>query len=164
MGKVLVCYFSNTGNTEAFARNIIAKLQADGRDVEEFRIEPIVPYEGDRDALLPKINEERMMGERPEYIGDVDLTKYDTIFFGYPIWCGDMPMIVYNFLESHTFTGMNLYPFCTHSSVGENGTFMKIGDLAVGAARKEGLSMLGTLAHQDGGKKQAEYFAGQAAI
>lgn len=164
MGKVLVCYFSHTGNTEAFAKNILAKLQADGRDVEEFRIEPINAYPEGRDDCLPKAMEERTMGERPEYIGDVDVSKYDTIFFGYPIWCGDLPMIVYNFLESHTFEGIKFYPFLTHGGSGENNTFMTVGNLAVGAIRKDGLSMPGTLAPQEGGKKQAEYFAGQAEI
>lgn len=104
------------------------------------------------------------MQERPEYQGDVNLDDYSTIFFGYPIWWGDMPMIVYNFLEKHTFNGQNLYPFCTHEGSGESGTFTTVGNLAVGAMRQEGLAIEGKLARQDGGRKQAEYFADQAAI
>jgi flavodoxin len=73
-------------------------------------------------------------------------------------------MIVYNFLEKHTFTGIKLYPFCTHGGSGEAGTFMAIGNLAVGAMRKEGLAIEGKLATQDGGKKQADYWVDQAEI
>ena len=95
------------------------------------------------------------MQERPEYQGDVNLDDYSTIFFGYPIWWGDMPMIVYNFLEKHTFNGQNLYPFCTHEGSGESGTFTTVGNLAVGAMRQEGLAIEGKLARQDGGKTLA---------
>ena len=164
MGKVLVCYFSQSGNTETFAKNIIAKLQADGREVDVFKIEPTVPYPDDYDMCLAKAMEDRAMQERPEYTGEVDLSQYETVFFGYPIWCSDFPMIVYNFLEKHTFTGIKLYPFCTHGGSGEAGTFLALGNLAVGAMRKEGLAIEGKLATQDGGKKQAEYWVGQAEI
>ena len=164
MGKVLVCYFSQSGNTETFAKNIVAKLQADGREVDEFKITPVVPYPDDYDMCLAKAMEDRAMQERPEYVGDVDLSQYETVFFGYPIWCSDLPMIVYNFLEKHSFEGKKLYPFCTHEGSGENGTFMTVGNLAVGAFREEGLAMEGKLARQEGGKKQVDYWVGQAAI
>lgn len=175
MGKVLVCYFSRAdenyevgevavGNTEVFAKAIIEKLQADGREVDEFKIEPVVSYPTGYDDCVAKAMEERAMQERPDYVGDVDLSQYDTIFFGYPVWCSDLPMIVYNFLEKHTFNGQNLYPFCTHEGSGEAGTFMTLGNLAVGAMRQEGLAIQGKLARQDGGKLQANHFADQAAI
>ena len=175
MGKVLVCYFSRAdenysvgkvevGNTEIFAKNIIEKLKADGREVDEFKIVPVVPYPEGYDDCVAKATEERTMQERPEYQGDVNLDDYSTIFFGYPIWWGDMPMIVYNFLEKHTFNGQNLYPFCTHEGSGESGTFTTVGNLAVGAMRQEGLAIEGKLARQKKKKKQAEYFADQAAI
>ena len=164
MGKVLVCYFSQSGNTAAFAKNIVAKLRADGREVDEFKIEPAIPYPDDMDMCMAKVMEERAMGDRPDYVGDVDLSQYETVFFGYPVWCSDLPMIVYNFLEKHTFTGIRLYPFCTHGTGGESGTFTTLGDLAVGAMRKEGLPMEGKLACLEGGKKQVDYWVGQAEI
>ncbi len=175
MSKVLVCYFSRagenysvgvvpTGNTEEFANNIVAKLKEDGHEVDVFKILPIVAYPEGYDDCVAKATEERSMQERPEYEGDVDVSAYDTIFFGYPIWWGDMPMIVYNFLEKHSFEGKKLYPFCTHEGSGENGTFMAVGNLAVGAFREEGLAMEGKLARQEGGKKQVDYWVGQAAI
>ena len=169
-GKTLVVYFSRAdenynvgtvevGNTELLAKEIIAKTGAD-----EFKIEPKDKYPAVYQEAIERATEERKAGARPEYIGDVDISSYDTIFFGYPIWWGDMPMIAYNFLEKHTFNGQNLYPFCTHEGSGESGTFMTVGNLAVGAMRQEGLAIEGKLARQDGGKKQAEYFADQAAI
>jgi flavodoxin len=164
MGKALVCYFSQFGSTEAFANNIVAKLQADGREVDVFKITPVVPYPDDYDMCLSKAMEDRAMMERPEYVGDVDLSQYQTVFLGYPIWCSDMPMIIYNFLEKHTFTDIRLYPFCTHGGTGDAGTFTNIGNLAVGAVRKEGLAIESKLAKLDGGKKQAEYWVDQAEV
>ena len=175
MGKTLVCYFSRAGenygvdkvevgNTEIFAKNIIEKLKADGREVDEFKIIPVNPYPEGYDECVAKAMEERAMQERPEYQGDVNFDDYDVVFFGYPIWCSDLPMIVYNFLEKHAFNGQKLYPFCTHEGSGESGTFVTVGNLAVGAMRQEGLAIQGKLARQEGGKKQAEYFADQAAI
>ena len=84
MGKVLVCYFSRAdenysvgkvevGNTEIFAKNIIEKLKADGREVDEFKIVPVVPYPEGYDDCVAKATEERTMQERPEYQGDVNL-------------------------------------------------------------------------------------------
>ena len=175
MSKVLVCYFSRagenynvgvvpTGNTEDFAKNIVAKLKEDGHEVDEFKITPVTPYPDTYDDCLAKAMEERSMQDRPDYEGDVDVAAYDTIFFGYPIWCSDLPMIAYNFLEKHSFEGKKLYPFCTHEGAGEVGTFTTVGNLAVGAFREEGLAMNGTLARQEGGKKQVDYWVGQAAI
>lgn len=175
MAKALVVYFSRAdenynvgnvevGNTEIFAKNIVEQLKADGHEVDEFKIEPVVPYPQSYDDCVAKATEERTMQDRPEYVGDVDLEPYDTIFIGYPIWWSDMPMIMYTFLEKHVFTGKNIAPFCTSEGSGESGTFNTIGNLAVGGIMQEGLAMPGTLARQEGGKKQVNYWVGQMGI
>ena len=175
MSKVLVIFFSragenynvghvDVGNTEMFANNIVEKLKADGVEVDTFKIVPKVPYPEGYDDCVAQATSERQMDERPEYEGDVDLTPYDTIFFGYPIWWGDMPMIVYNFLEKHVFAGKNFIPFCTHEGSGESGTLVKAGSLAAGATVEDGLAMPGTLARQEGGKKQVEHWIDQTRV
>ena len=175
MSKALVIFFSRAdenynvgqvevGNTEIFANNIVEKLKADGVEADTFKIVPQNPYPAGYDDCVAQATSERQMDERPEYVGDVDLEPYSTIFIGYPIWWSDMPMIMYTFLEKHVFTGKNIAPFCTSEGSGESGTFNTIGNLAVGGIMQEGLAMPGTLARQEGGKKQVSYWVGQMGI
>ena len=85
-GKTLVVYFSRAdenynvgtvevGNTELLAKEIIAKTGAD-----EFKIEPVDKYPANYQEAIERATEERKAGARPEYIGDVDISSYDTIF------------------------------------------------------------------------------------
>ena len=54
---------------------------------------------------------------RPEIAGTVDqMGEYDIIFLGYPIWWGQAPKIIYTFLESYSFSGKTIVPFCTSGS------------------------------------------------
>ena len=106
MGKSIVIYFSRAdenygvedttvGNNEILAKEIVRTKNAD-----EFKIVPVNPYPADYQSCVEVATKERDENARPEYVGDVDLLEYDTIYLGYPIWWGDIPMIVYNFLES----------------------------------------------------------------
>ncbi|MBQ2638447.1 hypothetical protein IJF91_00020 [Candidatus Saccharibacteria bacterium] len=65
---------------------------------------------GNTELLAKEMTEQ----SRPEYIGDIDISKYDNIFLGYPIWWGDLPMIVYTFLDKHDFSDKTVIPFNTH--------------------------------------------------
>ena len=90
-GKTLVVYFSRAdenysvgtvevGNTELLAKEIVAKTGAD-----EFKIEPKDKYPAVYQEAIERATEERKAGARPEYIDDVDVAGYDTVFLGYPI-------------------------------------------------------------------------------
>ena len=177
MSKVLVCFFSagggdlgageknEVGNTAMMADAIMAKLKEDGHDATSFQIKPLVPYPDSYDEKLVKATEERAMQERPGIAEDVpNFDDYDTVFIGYPIWCSDMPMIMYTFLESHVFTGKIVVPFCTHGGSGEVDTFRVVAEKAVGSAPGQGLAMQGELARQPGGRKQVTYWVDQLAI
>lgn len=177
MSKVLVCFFSaggedvvageknEVGNTAMMADAIVAKLKEDGHDVTSFQIMPKEPYPDSYDQKLVKATEERAMQERPEYAEDVPgFDDYDTIFIGYPIWCSDLPMIMYTFLEKHVFTGKIVIPFCTHGGSGEVDTFRVVAEKAVGSAPEQGFAMSGELARQPGGRKQVYYWVDQLAI
>ena len=49
-------------------------------------------------------------------ISAADLSKYDTILLGYPIWGGKAPNILCTFLESMDLSGKTIVPFCTSNS------------------------------------------------
>ena len=133
--KAIVVYFSRAGeqykvgkveqgNTAALAQMIVKKTGAD-----VFEITPTEDnYPTDSyDALTEYAKKEQADNARPEISGDIENFKdYDTVFLGYPIWWGDMPMIVYSFIESHDFSGKTVIPFCTHEGSGNAGTKAKI--------------------------------------
>ena len=62
---------------------------------------------------------------RPEIGSDpVTLDGYTTIYIGFPIWWGEEPRIMDTFVESYSFDGITMIPFCTSSSsgIGRSGT------------------------------------------
>lgn len=130
--KILVVYFSRpnenynvgqveVGNTELLAKEIIKRTGA-----AEFKIIPEVAYPEGYQETIALATEELNSAARPKYIGDIDTADYDIIFFGYPIWWGDLPMIAYTFLEKHDFTGKTIIPFNTHEGSGNSGTYEKL--------------------------------------
>ena len=117
-GKVLVVVFSATGNTKGVAEKIAA---IEGADLYE--IIPAVPYtEADRnwnDSSSRTTIEQNDKSARPEIAGkDIDLTGYEKIYLGYPIWFAQEPRIMDTFVERHDFGNSTVIPFCTSGSSG----------------------------------------------
>ncbi|MBW3088453.1 flavodoxin [Bifidobacterium sp. 82T24] len=72
----------------------------------------------------------------------------DTVYLGYPIWCGEPPLEVDTFLRNHDWTGKTIRPFITHGGSGFKETPKHIADLT-GATVLPGLAVLGTTAQHD---------------
>lgn len=106
--KVLIAYFSWSGNTKAAAEKIQGLT---GGDI--YRIEAADPYPGEYDATTDRAKQEQKDNARPAIAGKADLSKYDVIMVGYPIWWYQEPMIIDTFLESGDFSGKTIVPFCT---------------------------------------------------
>ena len=68
---------------------------------------------------------------------------------GYPIWCGDLPMAVYTFLESYDFSGKTVIPFCTHEGSGLSGTKSSIENTCSGVTVLDGLAVQGSVAQNE---------------
>ena len=116
--KVLVAYFSCTGNTEGIAEKIAEALGAD-----TYEIVPEQPYTDDdlnySDSSSRSTKEQNDDSCRPGISGSVEnMDGYDTVFVGYPIWWGQAPKIIYTFMESYDFSGKTVIPFCTSGSSG----------------------------------------------
>ena len=112
--KVLVLYYSQAGNTETVAQELAAKL---GADVEE--IVPVTPYEGDFQGLFARYQQEREQGILPELNPiKADLTQYDVIFLGFPVWDGTYALPMAAFLETADLSGKKIVPFCSFGSGG----------------------------------------------
>ena len=117
-GKVLVAYFSCTGNTEK-----IAGYAADALDADLYRITPETPYTAEDlnygDSTTRATREQNDSSARPAISGTVErMADYDVIFLGYPIWWGQAPKIIYTFVESYDLSGKTIIPFCTSGSSG----------------------------------------------
>lgn len=125
-GKVLVAYFSRTGeqygvgNITEGNTAIIAKMIAQKTNGDLFEIKVVNDkYPAGYNALTEFAKTEKQQNARPEIIGKIDnFSDYDTIFIGYPNWWGDMPMPVYTFIESYDFSGKKVHHFCTHEGSG----------------------------------------------
>ena len=112
--KVLVLYYSQTSNTKVVAEEIASKL---GADIEE--IVPAEPYDGDFQATIERCMKERNEGFIPEIQPiKADLSAYDIIFLGYPIWFGTYAPPVNAFLNQADLSGKKVVPFCTFGSGG----------------------------------------------
>lgn len=111
--KVLVAYFSATGTTKAVAEKI-----AKDADATLFEIEPSQPYtaadlDWHNDQSRSSV-EMKDKSSRPEIKNKVDdMSQYDVIFVGYPIWWYTCPTIINTFLESYDFSGKTIIPFAT---------------------------------------------------
>lgn len=112
--KMLILYFSKTGNTKKLATAI---QRHTGADMVE--IVPAVPYPEDYDQTTDIARKEQDAGARPAVKTRVEnIASYDVVFLGYPSWWGTMPMAVFTFLEAHDLSGKTLVPFTTHEGSG----------------------------------------------
>jgi len=166
--KILVAYFSQAGeqygvgvitegNTSKLAKVIAKKLKSDGAMVDLFHIEADKFYPTKYKPLTEVAKEELNKNERPRIKGKVpNITDYDEIFLGYPIWWGDMPMTCYTFLEGSDFSGKKIYPFCTHAGSGTAGTQARIQKAVPKATVSIVLAVSGTTAQNDAARSQKE--------
>ncbi|MBQ7450823.1 flavodoxin [bacterium] len=120
--KVLVAYFSATGNTKRVAENL---SKATGGDLYE--IKPLNPYTSEdldwtNDNSRSSV-EMKDRKSRPEIVNDdFSVSDYDTIYLGFPIWWGTAPKIINSFLEKHDFTNKKIIIFATSGSSGLGNT------------------------------------------
>ena len=154
-GHMLVAYFSLAGEQygvgviEEGNTSIIAHMIAEQTGADLFEIKAVTPYPTSQSKLLEVSQQEKSDNARPEIAGTVDnMEDYDTIFIGYPNWWGDMPMIVYNFLESYDLSDKTIVPFCTHGGSGLSNTESTIADIT-GGTMKDGFAIPGTTAQND---------------
>ena len=112
--KILVVYFSHSGNTREIANQI---HKSAGGDI--FEIQAINPYPHDYDAIVQQARQELDSGYKPAVKTKMENIKsYDLVFIGYPIWWGTVPAPVRTFLSEYDFSGKTIVPFCTHEGSG----------------------------------------------
>lgn len=127
-GKVLVVYYSASGNTARVANDI---AEAAGADV--FEIIPVEPYTSDDLNWTNQSSRISVVHDNPDArtvaLASTEVPDWDshtTVFIGYPIWWGIAAWPVDGFVSANDFTGKTVIPFATSSSsgMGESGTLL----------------------------------------
>lgn len=147
-GKVLVVYYSASGNTARVANDI---AEAAGADV--FEIVPVEPYTSDdlnwtNQSSRVSVEHDNHDARTVELVSTEvpDWDSYSTVFIGYPIWWGIAAWPVNGFVSANDFTGKTVIPFATSSSsgMGESGALLaqlaSTGDWQVGQRFSSGAS------------------------
>ncbi len=150
-GKALVVFFSHAGdnyavgNIEVGNTKIVADYITELAGAKQFEI---VTHKYDGMAYNPLIKlaqEEVKKGELPEYEGDVDLSGYDTVFIGGPVWWGTYPQVMFTFFKKHTndLKGKTVIPFTTHEGSGLANCVEDVKKAFPGANVTKGFSIYG---------------------
>ena len=137
--KVLVAYFSHSGNTREVARQI---SEATGGDL--FEIVPATPYPTEYRAVVDQGKKEIEAGVRPALKNPVgDLSQYDVIFVGSPCWWSTVAPPVTTFLTDCDWAGKTVVPFMTHEGSRMGRSEEDIRKLCAGATLLGGLPLRG---------------------
>lgn len=122
-GKTLVVYFSATGTTKGVAEKIAKITNADLYEIKAAQEYTSADLDW-HDSGSRTTKEQNDKSARPEIAGDKPaLDGYTTVYIGYPIWWGEEPRIMDTFVESCSFDGITVIPFCTSggSGIGRSG-------------------------------------------
>ena len=157
--RVLVVYFSRTGeqyNVGVIDKGntaIVAEMIAESADADIWEVLPTDDhYPMTYSELTDVAKQEQNDNARPAYAGEApDLSQYDTIFIGAPVWWGDWPMIMYTFFEDNKdgLSGKTLIPFSTHEGSGLSGFNKKLAAVCPDSTIKDGLAIQGQDAQND---------------
>ena len=136
--KKLVAYFSAQGNTRKAAERLAKAVGAD-----LFEIKPETPYTSAdlnwNDKHSRSTVEMKDKSSRPKIAEKLDnMSDYDTVFVGFPIWWYVAPTIINTFLESYDFSGKTLISFATSGGSGMGKTLDGLKAVCPEANWKEG--------------------------
>ena len=125
MSKSIVIFFSHAGdnysvgNIEVGNTKIVADYITEIKGADQFEI---VTHKYDGMAYMPLIElakEEANKGELPPYEGTApDLSQYDTVFIGGPVWWGTYPQVMFTLFKDINLDGKTVIPFTTHEGSG----------------------------------------------
>jgi len=153
--KNLIVYFSRWGNTEypsdvdanssaSIVLNnnnkygiteYIARLIQKNAGGDIHLIQTTKPYPEDFDVLREQNVNEMNTHFLPQLKeSDLDISKYDTVFIGYPIWAMDAPQAIFSFLKEYNLTGKTIVPFCTHHGYGAGRSYQHIAEIIPNAS------------------------------
>ena len=137
--KMLIIFFTRTGNTELLTNYIKECL-----NIESYKIIPVKEYPSDTNEMTQMARKERDTYDRPKIIQPLtDISQYNKILLGYPIWFSYLPCIVITQLLQLNFEGKTIYPFNTHETSGIGNSNQELKLYTPGAIIKKGFAIKG---------------------
>ena len=133
--KILIAYYSYSGNTRTVAEKIKALT---GGDL--FEIKPVKAYPANYNDMVNLAQKEKSENIKPELTDNIDVSAYDTIYVGSPVWWYTFASPMRTFLYKNDFSGKTIKPFCTHGGGGASNTYADIKKLCPTATVKEGFA------------------------
>lgn len=127
----------NYGTTEYVARLIQENV---GGDLHLIQTQE--PYPLDFDELRDLNHSEMADGYLPALVeSNLNISQYDTVFIGYPVWATTVPQAVFSFLNEYDLSGKRVIPFCTHDGYGAGNSYSTIREASHAAESPEGLAV-----------------------
>ena len=134
--SVVVSDGQQQGSTEHIARLIAQQTGGDLHLIETSNV-----YPTDFNDVVSQNHQEIANGTRPALSSHVDLSGYNVIFVGYPVWASTTPTPVLSFLEEQNLSGKTVIPFCTHDGYGAGSSYSAISRSSTGATVEQGLAI-----------------------
>lgn len=135
--KVLIVYFSHTGNTRTIAGYIHDAVESDMIELQTKE-----PYTDDYDTLLEQARKEIAAGYCPPLTTQIDsIDSYDVIFVGYPIWVETAAPPIRTFLTTHDFSGKTIVPFCTSGTSSAEASYRLVQSLCPNSTVLKGIQI-----------------------
>jgi flavodoxin len=135
--RILVAYFSRSGNTRVVAGLIHRELNTD-----LFEIRPASAYPEDYLETVEQARQERDRGVEPALAAKVSaMANYHTLYLGFPIWGETAPPIIRSFLKAHDLSGKTVIPFVTHGGYGLGNSQSVLKSHAPNARLQRGFAM-----------------------
>ena len=152
--KTIIIFFSRAGENYNVGTVDIGNTEMIVNYLEEvteianiYKINPETPYPESYQETVNIARNEKNNNARPGIKDPLtDISKYDTILLGYPIWHGNIPNIVMTQLELLDFKGKTIYPFNTHGGSGVGSSINDIKNSAPEADVKDGFPLSGSYA------------------
>lgn len=134
--KTLILYYSYGGNTRKIAQMIQQEI---GGDLAE--IKTVKPYTGSYDTIVNQGQDEVQSGYMPPLKNlQVDLSSYDRIVLGSPVWWYTFAPAMKSFLHNNDLSGKIIYPYATNGGwIGH--TFKDFESDCKGAKVQKGLNI-----------------------
>lgn len=159
--RILIVYFSRWGNT-VYPDNVDASTSASivtdgerfgtteylGRIIQKtvggdiHLIETETPYTADFDELREVNHNEMSQNILPKLKeSNLDISQYDTVFIGYPVWATDVPQAVLSFLKEYDLSQKTVVPFCTHDGYGAGDSYRTVSEASKAEKTLDGLAV-----------------------
>lgn len=151
-GKALIVFFSHAGENYSVGyikvgnTKIVADYISEITGADQFEIVAEKSYDMPYSDLTKLAKEEAERNEKPAYKGDVEnLSEYDTIFIGGPVWWGTYPQVMFTFFDKHAadMKGKTIIPFTTHEGSGLGSCATDVKEAFPDANVQDGFSIYG---------------------